>query len=68
MRGKETCKSCGTRPAEWDPKRGGDMHAYSAELGHCRGCAAIEQRRLEQEQGGRPIPGTYIALQRVDRG
>lgn len=39
----ERCPSCGTRPAEWDPARGGDLHAYEAVTVHCRGCEVKAQ-------------------------
>jgi hypothetical protein len=35
---RQRCQSCGTRPEEWNPKQGGDLHAYTAEAVHCRGC------------------------------
>lgn len=34
-----TCQSCGTRPDEWDD----DLHAYSSEPTHCRGCEVKAQ-------------------------
>lgn len=38
LRQAETCPNCDTRPQEWDEKRGGDRHAYTAEYERCRGC------------------------------
>lgn len=35
---RERCESCGIRPAEFDPKRGGGLHAFEAVDVHCRGC------------------------------
>lgn len=40
---REACPSCGTRPDEWDPKVGGDLHAYEAQPVHCRGCEVTAQ-------------------------
>jgi hypothetical protein len=34
---------CGTRPDEWDPEQGGDLHAYEAVPVHCRGCEVAAQ-------------------------
>jgi hypothetical protein len=64
---RAACSTCGTRQEEWDPERGGDRHAYSAVLGHCRGCQEIESKR-EQMKSGPQIRGTYLALQRNPRG
>lgn len=58
---KSACQTCGTRPEEWDPEHGGSRHAYSAALGHCRGCQEIDSKR-EQLQSGPQIRGTYITL------
>jgi hypothetical protein len=63
LRKRSACSSCGTRPEEWDPERGGNRHAYSAVLGHCRGCQQIESQR-EQMKSGPQIRGTFITLQR----
>lgn len=68
LREKETCRSCGTRRSEWDPDSGGDMHAYSPALGHCKGCAAVHQFREETKHQTAQIPGTYISLRRNTRG
>lgn len=67
IRKKSTCGTCGTRPEEWDPERGGDRHAYSGALGHCRGCQEIESQR-EQMKSGPQIRGTYITLLRNPTG
>ncbi|MGR6922547.1 hypothetical protein ACU635_50550 [[Actinomadura] parvosata] len=39
---RQTCKSCGTRPDEWDESRGGHRYAYVAEPRRCRGCEVKE--------------------------
>lgn len=62
LRRRETCQSCGTRRSEWDPEHGGDLHAYSAVRGHCRGCAEVEQLRRQIDQSTDKIPGTYVSL------
>jgi hypothetical protein len=36
------CRDCGTKPEEWDPKKGGDIHAYYGETWTCEGCKAKE--------------------------
>lgn len=62
-----TCRSCGTRPDEWDPENGGDLHAYEAHMLHCRGCevAAQAQERLDQGmQAHEYRRGTRVGLRR----
>lgn len=58
----ETCPSCGTRPAEWDPDEGGHRHAYTAEVGRCPGCAVLEQ---QQEAFSSAMKGEYPRGSRV---
>ena len=36
-RERPKCGHCGTHPADWDEKRGGDFNAYRAEWHRCRG-------------------------------
>lgn len=43
----ETCRSCGTHPAAWDPAKGGHRAAYIAEIHLCPGC---EQRQRVEKQ------------------
>ncbi|GLY81834.1 hypothetical protein [Actinoallomurus iriomotensis] len=56
LRERQTCSSCGTRPDEWDPKRGGDRRAYVAQVEICRGCQAVQARNAglteDQRHGG----------------
>lgn len=40
---RQTCRGCGTRPEEWDPKQGGDRKAYVAEVRVCPGCEVRER-------------------------
>lgn len=39
----EACSRCGTRIAEWDPKRGGDRQAYIPQVYLCPGCKGTEE-------------------------
>ncbi len=63
---RESCQSCGTRPEEWDPDRGGDPNAYEATATHCRGCEirgrAEESLNQNKKQHRR---GTTITLRRT---
>jgi hypothetical protein len=63
VRQGETCRNCGTRPAEWDPEQGGDRRAYVAKLETCRGCQQIEARRAAIPEG-HPGLGQHILLVR----
>lgn len=42
MEDLERCSQCGTREEEWNPKQGGDIHAYYPRTTLCLGCKAIE--------------------------
>ena len=42
---RERCPSCGTRPDEWDPAKGGHDHAYVATLHTCWGCVALAEKQ-----------------------
>lgn len=46
------CRGCGTRPEEWDPKRGGDRFAYVGQKRYCPGCEVLHQegRMIKDEQ------------------
>lgn len=65
---RERCPSCGTRPDEWDPDKGGHDHAYVGELHKCWGChetAKIEKSAESKiKQAG---PGTTVRLTRNPR-
>ena len=39
----EKCKQCGHRAEEFDPARGGDLHALEWTARHCRGCEILAQ-------------------------
>lgn len=62
---REACPECGTRPDEWNPEQGGDLHAYESELHHCRGCevSAQGQDKLERrKKAGEVRRGTTARL------
>lgn len=61
----EKCPSCRTRKDEYDPKQGGDLHAYQWKSHHCRGCEILAQGHdwLErQRKNGSLRRGTTITL------
>ena len=63
----ERCPSCGTRPAEWDPRQGGDLHAYESQPHHCRGCEVKAGGDEEFEKTrARHRRGTTMTLRRLD--
>lgn len=59
QRKRQACPSCGTRPEEWDPDRGGSDVAYAAEVRSCRGC---ETRASAESQLPKDTPGAHIVL------
>lgn len=65
IRQGETCHTCGTRAAEWDPGQGGDRAAYIAKLIPCRGCQAIENRRAAIPEN-HDARGQHIVLARPE--
>lgn len=64
IRQSETCRSCGTRPEEWDPNRGGDYNAYEPDVATCRGCElkAPMQDQIDKGVGTRYRRGSYVVL------
>lgn len=66
VRSVETCRSCGTRRAEWLESEGGHRHAYRTELDRCPGCEALEYARdgLDQKAVGK---GVSVQLVRNER-
>lgn len=66
VRQQEACPSCGTRPDEWDPEKGGHRLAYVARKRRCSGCAAKQQveESVEPEKEGR---GVHVVLERGRR-
>lgn len=61
MRERQTCTSCGTRPAEWSEAQGGRRDAYRAVLDRCPGCEQVAYLResLDDKKAGK---GTFIRL------
>lgn len=62
---RAACPSCGTRPEEWNPDLGGDLHAYHAARHTCQGCVVRHrgEQALEKDQAkGKARPGTTIVL------
>lgn len=43
---RQTCRGCGTRPAEWEPSKGGDRHAYEFLPDICPGCEQRERTEV----------------------
>lgn len=62
VRERQTCRSCGTRPEEWDPARGGHHHAYVAESERCRGCEV--RQAAEASLTGEEGRGVHVVLTR----
>lgn len=58
----QKCPRCGTREEEWDPQRGGSIHAYHAVEHKCWGCVAKDgaEKKLERD----PAPGLSVRLVR----
>lgn len=57
----EACPGCGTRPDEWDPKRGGDAGAYEPAVHTCPGCN-LRGGTERQIREGDESPGRYVVL------
>ncbi len=58
LRASEQCGGCGTRPAEWDPERGGRADAYKPEVRQCPGCvmkAALAKGLPDDSFGARVV-------------
>lgn len=66
VRRKQTCKRCGTRPAEWDPEQGGDRRARKAMLHICPGCEQIDSFRSDLDRRESLPKGATVTL--VKRG
>lgn len=54
LRRAATHSACGTRPDEWDPELGGDLHAYLGEVRVCQGCVvqAAAQKQISDKDVG----------------
>lgn len=62
MRDRAACPSCGTRPEEWDPGRGGSRDAYRADLHECPGC--VERERAQDAPELKEQRGLSVVLVR----
>jgi hypothetical protein len=61
LRERDRCPHCGTRSQEW----AADAGAYVAALRWCKGCATMQRRQKQMDEGGGPkLPGLYVTLQR----
>lgn len=62
LRRRQACPSCGTRPEEWNPDRGGHRQAYLGHVEVCPGCVVMERtgEALEMKQGR----GNHVVLVR----
>lgn len=56
----EHCVMCGTSAWEWDPKQGGNRHAYEAVEVFCPGCYA--KASMRQLDAGRNTDGITVEL------
>lgn len=66
---RETCRTCGTREAEWDEKQGGDRNAYVGEKRRCRGCEVKERtQETVTAEDGRGVHIVLIPNEEVARG
>ncbi|NJP24465.1 hypothetical protein FLW53_09635 [Microbispora sp. SCL1-1] len=66
LRKRSTCKHCGTRPEEWDERRGGSRNAYVPDIDRCRGCEQMQayDASLSPEDRKELGRGIYIVLRR----
>ena len=48
---RQVCAGCGTRPAEWDEKAGGDEDAYTALTHRCIGCQLLADKQRTVPDG-----------------
>lgn len=62
VRKRQACPSCGTRPEEWDPDKGGYRHAYRAEALQCDGCQRRERAEQDLARSKNPPPGMHVVL------
>lgn len=62
IRERAKCPSCGTRPDEWDPAKGGHDHAYVHELHRCYGCA--EKAKGQKQIDDAKLDHAWVAMVR----
>lgn len=57
LREAERCPNCGTRPAEWDPAKGGHKDAYAATGRMCMGCFHLDagHKQWDDKAGVHPV-------------
>lgn len=68
IRQAETCRSCGTHPAEWDERKGGHRHAYEAVIRICPGCEVRERTEVELQEGKyKKVRGKLVVMKRNPR-
>lgn len=48
LRQREACPSCGTRPDEWNPDKGGHRFVYEPKIRQCAGCVELERTREDE--------------------
>lgn len=61
MRDKQTCRSCGTRKAEWLESHGGRRDAHKAGMEICPGCEVMQTYEAQIDSQHR-AKGSYVAL------
>lgn len=68
-----TCEKCGTRHDEWDPEKGGDLHAYYAQTFTDFGCKVVEdaydaarKNSLKDRDGVPMMNGVRVRLVRKE--
>jgi hypothetical protein len=64
LRKRQTCQSCGTRPDEWDPEKGGHRAAYLPQIRTCQGCVVIERTREAPQLQSPGARGMSVGLTR----
>lgn len=68
-RQSEYCRGCGTHPDDWNESKGGNRHAYEAEIMICPGCEVRqrEEAKLQTDQW-KKVRGALVRLHRVVSG
>lgn len=67
VRDKQTCRSCGTRKAEWLESAGGRRDAHRAALDICPGCECMQTFEASIDKDKR-AKGSFVALIPNTRG
>lgn len=58
----ERCPDCGTYYEEWDPEKGGHVHAYFPQHLICLGCKAKEDAYVMQKENSGVTEGLQMSL------